>query len=50
MDARVTEMGKTYRASVLLVLSSDAGRAKTRVEAAVRVKNTDEKLILTMMK
>jgi hypothetical protein len=43
------EEGKAYSACTLLVFSSVAGRAKTRAEAAVRVKNTDEKLNLTMM-
>ena len=42
------EKGKAYSACKL-VFSLGVGRAKTRAEAAVRVKNTDEKLNLTMM-
>ena len=42
------EEGKTYSAC-MLVFSSGVGRAKTRAEAVVRVKNMDEKLNLTMM-
>lgn len=42
------EEGEAYLACTLLVFSSVVGRAKTRAEAAARVKNTDEKLNLTM--
>ena len=42
------EEGRVYSACRLLVFSSGAGRARTRAEAAVRARNTDEKLNLTM--
>lgn len=45
-----TEEGMAYAAFTLLVFSLGEGRAKTRAAPAARIKNTDEKVNLTMIR